>query len=71
VKNLGKFDENLYEIKTLISLYSKYAQASPETSPELKNTQREMKAAKKQILKQIMELKRTVKKMEAEVVPKI
>jgi len=62
--------ENLYEIKSLFSLYGNYVQSSPKSSSEAKSTQKEMKVVKQQILKQLIDLKKLVKTMESEVAPR-
>jgi len=62
--------ENIYEINSLIVLYRNYVESYPKNPADYKNTQREMKVTKEQILKQLVDLKKVVRKMELEVVPK-
>ena len=60
--------ESLYELKSLFSLYRNYVKSFPKTNA--RETKKEMKVVKQQILKQIIDVKKTVKKMELEVVPR-
>ncbi|MAG16142.1 hypothetical protein CMO88_03710 [Candidatus Woesearchaeota archaeon] len=62
--------ENLYEINSLISLYRNYAKSFPQETEDIKSSQKEMKIIKEKILKQLLDLKKIVKKLELEVVPK-
>lgn len=60
--------ESLYELKSLFSLYRNYVKSFPKANTG--ETKKEMKVVKQQILKQILNLKKTVKKMESEVAPR-
>jgi len=62
--------ERLYEIKSFVSVYRKYAESAQDES-KVESTKREMKIVKEQILKQLIDLKKHVKRLEGRVTPRI
>ncbi len=67
--NTEKLFDALYEVKTLVVLYSDYAKSAPKTESESRGLQKEMKVVKEDILKRFAEMKTTVKRLETEVRP--
>ena len=63
--------EDLYEISSLVSLYRNFAKSFPKKTLEVKNSQKEMKTVKEKILRQLLEMKKRVKKMESELAPRM
>jgi len=64
-----RITEYLYEIKSLLSLYRNYAKYT-QNEDKLGNAKKEMKLVKEKILKQVIDLKKLVKKLESEVIPR-
>ena len=64
-----KLLEALYEAKALVGIYSGYAKSSPSSGLELRSAEREMRHAKSALLKQLGELGKELKRLEAAVKP--
>ncbi len=58
-----------FEVKSLIAVYRKYAESSPSNNVDVERAGREMRLAKEQILRHLLEMKRRVKSLELEVKP--
>jgi len=63
-----QISENLYGIKSLVVTYRNYASTSNKNETQLRSAQKEMKLVKKQILEQLVDLQKVVKKFENRIV---
>ena len=67
--NTQPIAEGIYKVRTLTALYGTYATSAPGDELSAKAIQQEMKAAREQILRQLIELKKTVKALQQETLP--
>ncbi|MBI2137198.1 hypothetical protein HYU12_01620 [Candidatus Woesearchaeota archaeon] len=67
--NTQPIAEGIYKVKSLAALYETYATSAPKDESGARAMQQEMKVAREQILRQLIELKKTVKKLQRETMP--
>ena len=60
-----------FEVKSLIAVYRKCADSSPADGAVAERSGREMRLAREQILKRLLEMKRLVRRLELEVKPSL